>query len=235
MLGTIPECLHDRRAVYPIPLRAHFRYSIVSVRIGLFTEQDSGGPRQPCGNGRCARRTPPARRSIIEHYSTPAVSRRLCVRTRAGEARRGRSHRRRSRGDDCGPFAMIALLVAWRFSLPVIGSFQPSTSRNERAVSMPTCGASFVRPAGVLVTSLAARDDVDRRGHQRVENRRLASWRRCVDVRAIEAIQRASRALGCFGRASGGYLCGRHCQAIAERVVCCRWKLRCAARVPCTS
>ena len=100
------------------------------MRIGLFTEQDSRarGSLAATIDALIAHRPDDA--SIIE-YSRPANLESL------RGAREQVSHAAADRIDvvhvaTTAPFAMIALFVAWRFGLPVIGFIQPHASSTRR-------------------------------------------------------------------------------------------------------
>jgi hypothetical protein len=96
---------------------------MISVRIGLFTERDSGAHDSLTATVDALVAHRPDDASLIE-YSKPADSRALqCVRdlmSRVAADRIDLVH-----VATAGPFAIVALLAAWSVGVPVIGSFPP--------------------------------------------------------------------------------------------------------------
>ena len=156
------------------------------MRIGLFTEQDSRarGSLAATVDALIAHRPDDA--SIIE-YSRPANLESL------RGARELVSRAAADRIDvvhvaTTAPFAMIALFVAWRFGLPVIGSFQPHAS--------PTSGLFNAYLRGLvrqtrrlLVTSLAARTTLIGAG---INTSKVVLWRPGVDTSMFAPSKRSS-------------------------------------------
>ena len=177
MPGTIPECLHHRRAAVPDPVTSLFHTRHI-VRIGLFTELDTGLPGsraatlQALGDNRPHDVT-------IEQYSAPSNFAGL---------RAAREILRRAAADridlvhvaTSGPLAVAALILAGRSRLP---------DDSDRAILPPPCASavwkSCVRTLAhhsfrVLVTSVAARNAFLRAGVCASKIVDLASRRRCV-------------------------------------------------------
>jgi glycosyltransferase involved in cell wall biosynthesis len=107
----------------PDPVTSHFHTRWYPVRIGLFTEQDSGahGRRAATVDALIAHR--PHDASIIEYSRPGNLKDLLCAREmvdRAAADRIDLVHVATS-----GPLAIVALLVASSLGLPLIGSFQP--------------------------------------------------------------------------------------------------------------
>ncbi len=90
----------------------------------------------------------------------------------------------------CGPAAIIAMLVAWRLGVPIVGSISADFSST-------LLGRRYVRAA---VEEMRARVDTlrrrarsaDRRRRRTVENRDVASRRRHSCLHAVETISRSS-------------------------------------------
>jgi len=156
------------------------------VRIGLFTERNSG----VCGSLAATVDALVAHRphdATIIQYSSPAnVTALHCAReyfSRAAADRIDVVHVATT-----APFGMIALLVAWRFGLPVIGSFQPHAS--------PTSGLFNAYLRGLvrqtrrlLVTSMAARTILIGAG---INTSKVVLWRPGVDTSMFAPSKRSS-------------------------------------------
>jgi glycosyltransferase involved in cell wall biosynthesis len=87
----------------------------------------------------------------------------------------------------CGPSAIIAMLVAWRLGVPIVGSFSAdfsSTSLGQRYVR-----ALSKKCERVLTHSAAARDRLTAAG---VEPSRIATWRPGVDTHIFTPSKRSA-------------------------------------------
>ena len=156
------------------------------MRIGLFTEQDS------CSLGGVAATVDPlvAHRphdATIHRYSAvPDVRSVLSARELIGQAWTDRIDV--VHVASTGPLAAIALLAAWRFGLPVIGSFTP-TADNAPAMRTSYLRALVRQSRRLLVTSIAARGAFLRAG---VGAAKVMVWRPGVDASRFAPSRRSA-------------------------------------------
>lgn len=156
------------------------------MRIGLFTEQDFGtqGSLASTVDALVAYRP---RDVFIHRYAAPpnlavALMARELVR-RAQADRLDLVHLAAT-----GPVALIALLVASRLSVPVIGSFPHPTPPVSRVFTIYV-RALIARSRRLLVTSVTARDTLLRDG---IGPSKIVVWRPGVDTSTFTPLARSS-------------------------------------------
>jgi glycosyltransferase involved in cell wall biosynthesis len=156
------------------------------VHIGLFTQHDSaldGGP-------------PPLVEAIIAHRPYDAAISRYSAPAGLTCLLAARELLRRAEADhvdvvhiaSSGPLAVVALLVASRFGLPVIGSFQPPTQATS-GLFISYVRALVRQSRRLLVTSMAAREAFLRAG---VAGSRIMVWRPGVDASIFSPSRRSA-------------------------------------------
>ena len=156
------------------------------MRIGLFTERDSGG----CGSLAATVDALVAHRphdaAIIE-YSKPAnATALLCARelmSRVAADRIDAVHLATA-----GPFAIAALLAAWNSGLPVIGSFHPPAPETS-GLFRAYLRALVRQTRRLLVTSVSAREMFVGAG---IRPSKIVLWRPGVDTSMFAPSKRSS-------------------------------------------
>lgn len=145
------------------------------MRIGLFTEQDSGAQGRLAATVDALVAYRPHGATIHQYSARPNLGALLCARDillRAAADRIDLVHVATT-----GPLAVVALLVATRFGLPMIGSFHPCAPTASGALKA-YLQTLIRRSRRLLVTSMAARDMFIRSG---VSPGKIILWRPGVD------------------------------------------------------
>ena len=170
----------------PDPVTLDFHTRRYPVHIGLFTELGSAldGGRPPVVDALIAHRPWDA---VIKCYSAPADLRCLLS---------ARELLRRAEADrvdvvhvaSTGPLAAVALLIASRFGLPIIGSFRPPTQATSGLI-IGYIRALVRQSHRLLVTSTAAREAFRRSG---IRSSKIMVWRPGVDASIFSPSRRSA-------------------------------------------
>ena len=160
LAGLYPNVYTIVASAYPILLPSISILDSHPVRIGLFTEQDSGARGQPCGDGRRARRALARATCRSSSIRRPRLSTALLSCPRARRAARPRDRIDVIHLATTGPLAIVALLVASTLRPARRSDRSSCRSGRERSVAARYLRALVRQTVRLLVTSMAARASV---------------------------------------------------------------------------
>ena len=185
LLGLYPNVYTIVAIGVPDAVTPHFHTRWYPVRIGLFTEHDSDAQSSVAATLDALVAHRPHDAFIHRYVGPPNLWSLLSARellTCAGADGIDLVHIAAT-----GPLAVVALLVASRFGVPVIGSFDPPTP--EKPGSFASYVRALVRQSRrLLVTSMAAREAFLRPG---ISASKVIVWRPGVDASTFAPSKRS--------------------------------------------